>query len=271
MTLMFDNISLKSSLLPCLEEAKILSYHRTRLGGQIFHVLLVSQKEAFVKIGKSYEKYEIIEEYKNLSLLQGSLPVPEVYDYITTDSQAMIVLEKMPGFPLNSMISLLGRNHSLSIIKDILDALKSVPNSVKNNFEIASKQELKNIKSLIDNNLINKDNFMKGSRDLDPVAAFNKIQNDLNNHNTQVLTHGDLCLPNILVTIGKWSLIDWGKGGNGDSARDLSALEGSLKRNIDEQAFPQVCEMMNIEMNITLSQKLEIYKLMDLFWYNKSL
>lgn len=102
--------------------------------------------------------------------------------------------------------------------------------------------------------------------------AYSKIQNDLNNHNTQNLTHGDLCLPNILVTSnGEWSLIGWGKGGYGDSARDLSALKGSLKRNIDEHAFMELREMMNIEMTPDLRHKLDLYKLMDLFWYNTNI
>ncbi len=110
---------------------------------------------------------------------------------------------------------------------------------------------------------------MKDSKGLSPEKAFDKIQNDLKKHTTQILSHGDFCLPNILVTPeGKWSLIDWGKGGLGDPCRDLSALEGSLKRNIDEKAFPELCKMMNIEINLDFQEKIDLYKLMDLFWYH---
>lgn len=217
----FENIisaALQSSSL--LAGAKIISSQQSRLGGQIMHLQLTSQKQAFAKIGTGFEKFEIMREYKNIQALQGHCNVPKVYDYIISNDQAVIVLEKMPGYPLHTMISSLGRNTSLLIIKNIMDTLSTIPKLAS--FETAHSFELEDIKSLIDNNQIRQDDFIKQSQGLLLQNAYSKIQNDLNNHNTQNLTHGDLCLPNILVTSnGEWSLIDWGKGGYGDSARNL--------------------------------------------------
>ena len=265
----FENIISKESLFVCLIGANIISSCKTRLGGQIMHLQLTSQEQAFAKVGTGFEKLEIMREYKNITALQGYFGVPKVYGYVSTNDEAVIVLEKMPGLPLHSMISSLGRKCSLLIIKNIMDALSAIPKSAKDNFEIAYSLELKDIKSLIDNNLIRQGDFIKQSGGLSPQNAYIKIKGDLNNHTLQTMTHGDLCLPNILVTPkGEWSLIDWGKGGLGDRCRDLSALSGSISRNIDEKAFPQVCEMMNIEITLDFRQKLDLYKLMDIFWHN---
>ena len=68
--------------------------------------------------------------------------------------------------------------------------------------------------------------------------------------------------------MSRWSLIDWGKGGMGDPCRDFSSLEGSLGRNIDGEAFPELCKIMNTETTSVFRQKINLYKLIDLFWYN---
>jgi len=49
-----------------------------------------------------------------------------------------------------------------------------------------------------------------------------------------VLTHGDFCLPNILIKNGKLSgFIDLGKTGTGDRWMDIALCYRSLKHNAD--------------------------------------
>lgn len=238
----------------------------------MIHFVTANQQEAFMKVGTGYERLEIIREYKNIVSLQGYLPIPKIYNFIDTENQATIILQKMSGVPSHLMVSSLDRSQFLSIIKNILDKLSSIHKYLEKNFKIAALEELKDIRILIDNNKINKDNFIKNSGGLTPKGAYDKIQNDLKSHNFKTITHGDFCLPNIIMTQdGTWSLIDLGKCGLGDQCRDLSALEGSLKRNIDAEAFPELCKIMNIKVSSNFQQKIDLYRLMDFFWHNANL
>jgi aminoglycoside phosphotransferase len=155
------------------------------------------------------------------------------------------------------------------IIKDIINKLHDTFEIVKDHFEVAISYELNNIKNLINDDKIKKDDFIKSSNGLSPEEALTEIENNILYHNNLTLSHGDLCLPNILVThAGDWSLIDFGKGGISDHCRDLSSLEGNMKRNIDNSAFPELCKIMNIKLTTDFQKKIDFYKLIDLFWHN---
>ena len=52
---------------------------------------------------------------------------------------------------------------------------------------------------------------------------------------TRAFTHGDYCLPNILIHNGALSgFIDWGSAGTGDPHRDFISAEYSIRRNFGE-------------------------------------
>ncbi|PWV50265.1 aminoglycoside 3'-phosphotransferase [Nocardiopsis sp. L17-MgMaSL7] len=52
----------------------------------------------------------------------------------------------------------------------------------------------------------------------------------------EVVTHGDFCLPNVLVTAdGAWGLVDLGQAGVADPHRDLAAMVGSLLSPLNPQ------------------------------------
>ena len=54
-----------------------------------------------------------------------------------------------------------------------------------------------------------------------------------------VFTHGDYCLPNILVDRGRLGgFIDWGYAGVGDRYRDLSSCAWSVGHNLGEEWIP---------------------------------
>lgn len=51
-----------------------------------------------------------------------------------------------------------------------------------------------------------------------------------------VLTHGDFCLPNILIKDNQVTgIVDWGYAGLGDRYRDFAAVVYSIGRNLGEQ------------------------------------
>jgi len=71
-----------------------------------------------------------------------------------------------------------------------------------------------------------------------------------------VFSHGDFCLPNVLLTDGKVSgFIDLGDAGVGDKWRDIALCYRSLKHNFDGTFGGKVYEDFNPDM---LFEALEI-------------
>ncbi len=80
-----------------------------------------------------------------------------------------------------------------------------------------------------------------------------------------VFTHGDYCLPNIIINNGDISgFIDWGRGGIADRYQDLALAARSLAYNFDAEWIKLLFKEYGIE-NIDYS-KIEYYKLLDEFF-----
>ncbi|MBQ3918115.1 MAG: phosphotransferase, partial [Oscillospiraceae bacterium] len=82
------------------------------------------------------------------------------------------------------------------------------------------------------------------------------------------LSHGDLCLPNILIDGGKIGYIDIGDAGIGDKWRDLVLLSRSLRHNTDGtygKVYPGYYDdMLFDELGIAPDrEKLRYYTLLD--------
>src|SRR5207248_1820041 len=80
-------------------------------------------------------------------------------------------------------------------------------------------------------------------------------------------THGDFCLPNLLVLAdGDVAIIDWGKAGAGGRHRDFSSLCGSLERNGRATCIGLLCDRRGISEKELLRWR-EVYSMLDWFWY----
>ncbi|WP_017584871.1 aminoglycoside phosphotransferase APH(3') [Nocardiopsis ganjiahuensis] len=75
-----------------------------------------------------------------------------------------------------------------------------------------------------------------GRAGTDPVRALAEVERRVERAGRLplVVTHGDFCLPNVLVTPeGGWGFVDLGRAGLADSHRDLAAMVGSLRSRLN--------------------------------------
>ncbi|MFE9242977.1 phosphotransferase [Nocardiopsis sp. NPDC006938] len=92
-------------------------------------------------------------------------------------------------------------------------------------------EELERAWERVDSGLVRRS--WKGSRyeGTDPARALAEVERRVERAGPlrEVVTHGDFCLPNVLVTADRrWGLVDLGRAGVADPHRDLSAMVGSL-------------------------------------------
>ena len=78
-----------------------------------------------------------------------------------------------------------------------------------------------------------------------------------------VFTHGDLCLPNILIRQETSAgFVDWGEAGLSDPHRDLALLAYSIRSNFSKKYVKLFFDAYGCQVD---EQKLEFYKLLDQF------
>jgi aminoglycoside phosphotransferase len=79
-----------------------------------------------------------------------------------------------------------------------------------------------------------------------------------------VFTHGDYCLPNIILDDGKLSgFVDWASAGVADRYQDIALLWRSIRYNFGEECEEKIFELYAIEPDW---KKIHFYRLLDEFF-----
>lgn len=249
-----------------VQNAEKISQQKSRLGGSITHVQSDNGAEYFIKLGFGFERLELLREYRNMVDLGGIIPIPKVSYFADLGAGAVLISERFKGRPLHECMVDIESAHVVELAKEVLEALWSAEIS-PGDLPIAAMEELEDIQELMSHNLLDLACFKKNTGK-NPSELMNKALTQIQGHDVNVVSHGDLCLPNILVNEDfDWVLIDWGKGGKGDKSRDLAALEGSFARNNDERLFQELVSSCELTIQESLRAKMDLYTSLDNYWY----
>jgi aminoglycoside phosphotransferase len=224
-----------------------------------------------VKYGGGQQRLEILRENRFLKLIGPRREIPECVGMVDEKGVAFLVLQRIPGLPLNAAWQQIGLAATGRILNEALAFLFTPGHTFLHQLTNGVREELDDIQRLLDAQAISVEAFTKASGGRSPRQLFTDISQRIDWDQHTVLTHGDLCLPNIMVLPDEtWKLIDWGKSGRGIPARDLASLEGSLDRNGLSELFNAVLERLGLDDTPSLREDLKIYKSIDLFWYHST-
>lgn len=173
-------------------------------------------------------------EYEMMRLLKDKINVPKVFSFYFKDGFNHLKMSKIKGKMLCDEELMQTPLNIIHLMVKALKILWSVDIS-NNNFTIDLDKRIEIIEERIKNNLINiKDcNIYELSdgklNNLNEVLEW--LKNNRPKEEKLVLSHGDLCLPNILVNEGEIYFIDLGLTGVGDIYQDIAICYRSLKDN----------------------------------------
>ena len=183
---------------------------------------------------KSYDDRDAVEM---MLWLEGRLPVPKVISFEEDDSHRYLLMTRVKGKMAcdkyymerpEELMPLLARSIRMLWSIDI----KGCP--VKKDLD----RELKEAAYRVENGIVDMsdsepDTFGENGRFKDSKELLTWLQEHKPSYEP-VLSHGDLCLPNILIENGDLSgFIDMGNCGIADKWRDIALCYRSLKHNID--------------------------------------
>jgi aminoglycoside phosphotransferase len=190
--------------------------------------------DKILKIPNTSEEAE--NEFRVMEWLQGKLPVPKVLGYEKDDKNTYLLMTKVPGEMACADKFLKDPDQLTTILAAGLHALWQVDiNSCPCNWNLERK--LQKAKYAVANNLVDiedaepdtfGENGFENPNHLLEWLLSNKPEEEL------VFSHGDFCLPNILIENGEVSgYIDLGRTGISDKWQDIALCYRSLLHNFD--------------------------------------
>lgn len=260
-------IEIQKSLPENLAEA-VSGYiwRQNRIGlssAQVFHLAAKNKKPLYLKIAPHTSKFSLLQEKLRLDWLKNRLPVPEVLLFAENENNSYLLLSEISGIPA-SEDSL--KTDTPLVIEQLVNGLKMIhslpveecPFKTGLDYKIEFARE-RMIKGLVEEEDFDDERQGRTAEDLfDELLAVKPTDEDL------VFTHGDYCVPNIILKNGILSgFVDWANAGIADKYQDLALLTRSVRYNYGEEYEESVFEIYGIKPDW---KKIHFYRLLDEFF-----
>jgi aminoglycoside phosphotransferase len=215
----------------------------------------------YLKIDRNNPRRELPTEKAVLSWLAGKLPVPEVLFFGEDDCTDYLLMSAIPGFNAVDIRGAIPDTGLVRLLARGLQIVHSVP--VENcPFDCSLDTKIKMAKFNVSHNLVREDLFDEGRRDTSAAEFFKELGLRQRHEEDLVFTHGDYCLPNIVIDGDRVAgFIDLAGAGIADRYQDIALGLRSIRYNLGP-GFEQI--FLN-EYGIARpdQEKIEYYRLLD--------
>lgn len=173
-------------------------------------------------------------EYRMMTWLEGKLPVPKVIEYSKANKLSYLLMSRCPGEAACSDALMRRPLRQSELLADAIRQIWSIDQTECPSMQTLDvklrRAEYNVINGLVDVNNCEPETFGSGGFK-NPESLLTWLT-DNKPHEELVLSHGDLCLPNIFCQNEKLSgLIDLGRMGQADKWCDIALCYRSLKNN----------------------------------------
>ncbi len=213
-----------------LAELAAYTWHAVDLGRSRAHVYRLTTPEGstlFLKCVEAPQADELRDEAERLAWLRGKLPVPEIVYYLDDTPSVCLVTKAIPGRDLtkfNEDSDVVKRQMTVELAWSLQRVHALDPADCP--FDHSPALQLAWLESQLREHGGTADQLKASWALFDTLKAERPEADDL------VFTHGDPCLPNVLVEEERLSgFIDLGSAGVGDRYRDLALARWSLGYN----------------------------------------
>ena len=218
----------------------------------------------YLKIAPRAHRMELLREKKRLDWLQGRLPVPAVVGYETDDRNECLLLTSLPGRHVASLIVEEPNEIIVHRLATGLRAIHAVPIH-DCPFDMTLDREIERARHNVVNGLVDEADFDGARLGRTATELFEELLSNRPADEDLVFTHGDYCLPNVMMDRDEVSgFVDWGRAGVADRYKDISLVVRSLKRNTGEDLTKRFFQAYGI--TCLDAEKVEYYMLLDEFW-----
>lgn len=257
----------RKSLPPALAQAVSgYAWRQNHIGfsaARVFRLEAKNKKSVYLKINLRASKFSLSQEKQKLDWLKNRLSAPEVLLFAEDENNEYLLLSEIPGV---SAIDDSLKTDIPRIIEQLTSGLKMIhalpvencPFDARLDYKIETARE-RMIKGLVEEEDFDEERQGRTTEDLfQELLATKPASEDL------VFTHGDYCVPNVILENRKLSgFVDWESAGVADRYQDIALLTRSVWYNFGENWVENVFEIYGIEPDW---EKIRFYRLLDEFF-----
>lgn len=220
----------------------------------------------YLKVATYPFEQELLAEKARLEWLQGRLPVPSIVASATDSQCTYLLLSEIQGLmsfdehfaqDIPTVVPLLAQGLRMLHELDITDC----PFDMKLSYKIPLAQ------ARVRAGLVDEEDLDEQRRGMHADDLIQQLLERQPKTEDLVFTHGDYCLPNILInpsTMHLSGFIDLGRAGIADRYQDLALAARSLPRNFGPGWEPLLWEAYGLKAVDV--DKVEFYQLLDEFF-----
>ncbi len=266
----FQNFPLElQEVINTFEIAEVI---KGRIGDEIIKLSNIDKK-LYLKISSTkMSQAEMENECRILNWLSNSmLNVPEVLFYQKNLNKSYMLLSNVSCVSSHEITKKLSKEEivelSAKALREVHNIdIKSIPSKHTNCLE----KELENIIKSVKNGMIDTKAFKKANNGKTPQAVLEYLLEKKDLFKSDVFTHGDYFLPNVLIDDeSNYGFVDWSQAGTGDIYRDISPMVKSINRNFGETYSDLFLKHYGIDEDKINKEKITYYDLIDQFIYFK--
>jgi len=197
--------------------------------------LTKDQDILYLKINDVESIFNLEKEKTILNWLIGLLPVPEVVFFEKAKKIEFLLLSGVKGEVSHTSTTKEEKRRNITILAEGLKKIHSInPENCPINNNPDKLLEL--ARRRLEKGKIDPNKFDKRWADKSPEEIFEEMEKIKPKKYDLVFSHGDYCLPNVLVKDNHLSgIIDWPYGGINDRYFDLAAVTWSIGYNYGEE------------------------------------
>lgn len=218
----------------------------------------------YVKV-QSVQAVERLEvEKEKLKWLEGKLPVPRVLFYGTDETSEYLLMSEIKGVNASEPSH---KDDLPAILTSLGAGLKTIHSVPIQDcpFDQSLGMKIEEAKNRVNQGLVDEDDFDKVRKGRKARDLFKELITKRPLHEELVFTHGDYCMPNVIVENQKVSgFIDWGRAGIADKYQDIALAIRSISSNFGKEFVPFFLAGYGIKD--VDGSKIDYYQLMDEFY-----
>ncbi len=197
--------------------------------------LTKNQKTMYLKINQISSEFNLEKEKVILEWLSGKLPVPSVIFFDIKNETEYLLISEIPGRCSHTFEKDTERVRNIEILAAGLQQIHSIDIKncpLNNNPDMLLQLAKLRLKS----GGINPKQFDNRWQDKNPMEFLNEVLKLKPTKYDLVFSHGDYCLPNVLINNKQLGgFIDWSYGGINDRYFDFAAVAWSIGYNYGEE------------------------------------
>ncbi len=257
-------VNIQNWLKKWVSEYKIV---RDTVGGSttvVYQLKSDYNSSFYLKVNQGNRGSNLKLEGEILSWLEGKLPCPRLVSYQRYNTYEYLLITGIKG---SASFLCSNDKERRTVIKILVEGLNLIHSIDINDcpFDRTLKFELENSKCRMLQGLVNERNFDRLRQGRTVESLYDELLLKSPKSEDLVFTHGDYCLPNILINEGKLEgFIDWEKAGISDRYQDIALCLRSVVYNFGEEWGSIFLNELNLDS--IDHQKIEFYQILDEFY-----